>query len=91
MKQRTLRVRLFAQIQELAGSEFIEICGESESITPQEVKQKVSVAINADQSLLTLLDRSMVTIDNQYVMDMAEAIPMREGIEIAILPPLPGN
>ena len=87
-----LRVLLFAQVRELAGgSEAIEISVESETITPQEVRQKVSVAINADQSLSTLLDRSMVAIDNEYAMDMAEAIPIREGIEIAIIPPVSGG
>ena len=89
----SLRVLLFAQVRELAGSAEIEIPVESqqETITPQEIRQKVSVAVNADQSLSTLLDRSMVAIDNEYMMDMSEAVPIRDGIEIAIIPPVSGG
>ena len=75
----------------MAGSEAIEIQFETESITPKEIRQKVGLAIDADESLNTLLERSMVAIDNEYVMNMDEAVSVRPGIEVAIIPPVSGG
>ena len=87
-----MRVLLFAQVRELIGSETLEISLANPSeVSARQIIDKVAEAVSADAALRTLLDRSMVAIDNEYVMQPALPVQIGPNSEVAIIPPVSGG
>ena len=90
-----VKVLLFAQVRELIGSDTINLtlpASNPSSISASQIKQLVLEQSNTnDTSLQALLEHCMVAIDNEYAMDVDEQITVRQGMEVAIIPPISGG
>ena len=45
----------------------------------------------AEQSLQTLLERCMIAIDNEYIMQKDQIVQITDKSEVAIIPPVSGG
>lgn len=48
-------------------------------------------SVGADTSLQSLLERCMIAIDNEYVMQPSEKVQITPQSEVAIIPPVSGG
>lgn len=79
-----VRVRLFARLQEIAGSDMLEL-----ALPIHSCVQDLRTALR-DQvpKIAELLARSQIAVNNEFV---GEGAPLSANDEIAIIPPVSGG
>jgi molybdopterin converting factor small subunit len=90
-----IKVLLFAEVRERAGAHELELTLEDGiSFTGSDLKQKVINALldRCGDPIKDLVDRSMLAIDSEYVMDLTEPlVSLDPRAEVAIIPPISGG
>lgn len=78
------RVRLFARARDLAGADEVSVAL-SDGATVADLRRALGREVPA---LAALLERSAVAVDNEFANDVQQ---IRQGAEVALLPPVSGG
>lgn len=79
-----VRLMLFAGAKELAGTESMEVVLEDEA-TVGDLKQTL---VEQHPSLLTLVEKSTFSVDQEYALDSKQ---LYHDAEVALIPPVSGG
>lgn len=84
----TIRILFFAKSRELSGADEVTFALESNSISSSELLNKISRVYN-----LEAIKSTVILAVNQSYCDIGpeEQLHLKEGDEIAIIPPLSGG
>ncbi len=84
MTSMVVRVRLFARAKDLAAADCIEL-RLTEGATVGELRRRLG---EARPALHELLSRSAIAVDDEFA---ADAAPLRDGMTVALIPPVSGG
>lgn len=87
-----VNVLLFAQLRELSAAQSIVLTLEP-SVTGSALKRAAAEALASAGGAGTtaLVERSMLAVDNEYVMDLTQPLGLGAGSEVALIPPISGG
>ena len=79
-----VKLLLFAEAKEIAGSEAVELTL-SEGATVSQLKQAV---VELHPAMAKLIEKSSISVDRKYAQDDQ---PLHDGAEIGLIPPVSGG